>query len=240
MAYMDFKSAYSRSIFGFFWEPFTTILYVLGLSVLWSNLLPASLGEEIVRISLTFIAWRFISGVFIRASQEFTVYGQYYIANPPDEYQVPFFVILNYSLRLLINLPIFILFYFIFAEYYFNPLYFLLFIMSIISLGLFCNLACYISAISEDISHLLITILGMALLVTPVFWDTIHLGDKWFYVLINPFAVSILDIQFSFIKPDIAYNFNLMLLANTFWFLLAVISSYFSRYLKPFALLRLK
>jgi ABC-type polysaccharide/polyol phosphate export permease len=65
LAWADTKARYKKSILGPFWPVLTNLIGVLGLSVVWANLLHENMTTFVPSLTLGLIAWQLISGTLI-------------------------------------------------------------------------------------------------------------------------------------------------------------------------------
>ncbi|HDL8005010.1 TPA: ABC transporter permease, partial [Yersinia enterocolitica] len=87
MAYSDTKARYKRSMLGPLWLTLGAAVGVVGLGLVWSQLLHQERSELIPSLTIGLLLWQFISGCVIESTSTFVKQSQI-IRN----LQLPFFI----------------------------------------------------------------------------------------------------------------------------------------------------
>jgi ABC-type polysaccharide/polyol phosphate export permease len=192
MASYGIKAKYQRTKLGPIWIVLTNLIFVAGISVVWSIIRQIDMAEVLPRFFAGFITWQFMSSFVLDGVDIYSGVNKRYILNLPMEkfifsLQMSVTNIFIYAHNLLgfilivsflgIN-PFTYLFHYIFA--------FVLTTVAGTCSGVILGIIC---ARFRDVSPLIKSIMSLGMLVTPVLWDASTFGEKYYYVYLNPFAI---------------------------------------------------
>lgn len=65
LAWSDTKARYKKSVLGPFWPTLTNLLGVVGLSLVWAELMQQDMNTFVPQLAIGLIAWQLISGVLV-------------------------------------------------------------------------------------------------------------------------------------------------------------------------------
>jgi len=71
LAWSDTKARYKKSVLGPFWPTLTNLLGIVGLSLVWGDLMNQDLHTFVPQVAIGLIAWQLISGALVDAPMVF-------------------------------------------------------------------------------------------------------------------------------------------------------------------------
>tara|TARA_B100000989_G_scaffold291044_1_gene265020 strand:+ start:10360 stop:11157 length:798 start_codon:yes stop_codon:yes gene_type:complete len=189
-AYYDFKILYSRTYLGSLYSILSKLISITAISLLWSYILKQEFSDFFPYLLFGMLIWFYITGTL-----QNSVYSLNKNALLLNCFQFPILTMFfRISFLTLINvlqfLPIFILTYIflIDASFLYVTFFFIGSILLIISVTLLSTLIGIISSLYRDTGHIINSILGIATMITPLYWKKEMLGKYENLVYLNPFT----------------------------------------------------
>ena len=181
-AWFDIVLRYRRTLIGPFWMVLTTALFIACLSVIAPAIFGGSNPDFIPYLGAGIIVWNFISislaeltGCFIEHRGEIQA-----IRKPYSTYV--YRIILRNLIVFLHTLIIYVFIAIIFEKNFVGSIPLFLFgvvlsVLNFVWIGFFLGIIC---ARFRDVQQVIVSILMIAFLVTPVFWDkSAMVGRRW-------------------------------------------------------------
>jgi ABC-type polysaccharide/polyol phosphate export permease len=201
LAWMDTKARYKKSILGPFWLTLSNLIGVLGLSVVWGNLLKEDMTTFVPSLSLGLIIWQLIAGVIGDAPTTFVRQ-----ANVMRNVAIPtWFFALRALARHFINLLHNLLIVFGVIWYFDLPINFVM-LLSIVGLFLvlanlfwFTYLIGILGARFRDIEYLITSVLPILFFISPVIFHADKLPPSMNIIWANPLSYMIEIIRSPFL-----------------------------------------
>lgn len=207
-AQTDIIARYKRSTLGPFWLVLGIGIGVLGLAIVWAELLNVHSNKFVPHIALGLIIWQTLSAAITEGTTNFIT-----AAGIINNIRVPFyFFTLTLILRTLITLAhslvIIVIIILIFPDsFYFTPIRLLWWalglLLMILNLAWMTHLIAYMGARFRDIQPLVLSVMPLLFFLTPVLYEASRLGDAKFMVYLNPFFYLIEIVRAPLIEPQI-------------------------------------
>ena len=186
----DIRQRYRRSSFGPLWLALGLGVTILGIGILYSEILKTSSGNYIPYIAISLLCWTFVSSVIIEATTGFT--GQQHVIS---SVQVPYtsFILRNIVRNLIVaaHSIVVVVVAFVWFRYPITwvaiasvPGLFLVFI----NLYWIALLVGLVSTRYRDVAQIINYLMGIALFLTPVIWLPTTLRPGSPYLALNPLA----------------------------------------------------
>lgn len=193
LAWADTKARYKSSVIGPFWPTLTNVFGVLGLGLVWGNLLKQDMNTFIPQLTVGLIVWQLIGGVLTDAPSTFIRHGSMIrnVAIPSW-----FFAVRTLS-KHLINLLHNILIIIAVMIYYQVPLntnsWLLIPGLLLVMLNLYWLLhgLGLLGARFRDIEMLIISLVPLLFFISPVIYRADSLPKSLNVVWLNPFSYMI-------------------------------------------------
>lgn len=191
LALYDTKAKYQRTKLGPIWIVLVNLIFVGGISLVWSIIQHADIRSILPRFFSGFIVWQFLSSFVLEGCEVFTVEKKIIFNIPIEKFTFLLKNAVTQILILLHNLAGFFIVMTLMGNW--PNFYMLLFIPALIltliaAIGISLILS-FIAARFRDISPLIRSLMSVGMLVTPVLWDAAQFGTKYYLVYINPFAI---------------------------------------------------
>ena len=187
------KHRFSRSKLGPLWVILNTVIYVLTLSFIFSNVFGNDFNTTISYIGIGIILWNYMSLSFTDCCNSF-------IENA-SSVQNSMTPILSYPLRslsvnflyFLLNLTFLAFLIIVFVEVkpfmiFCAAIGFILFSLNVFLFGIFLSV---LSVRFRDIPFLISNFLQIMFFVTPIIWSLDNLGKRFYFLELNPFYLFI-------------------------------------------------
>ncbi len=189
-AYYDFKILYSRTYLGSLYSILSKLISITAISLLWSYILKQEFRDFFPYLLFGMLIWFYISGTL--QNSVYTLNKNALLLNC---FQFPILTMFfRNSFLTLINIlqfvPIFVLTYiFLIETSLLYVFYFFIGLMLLItSVTLLSTLIGIISSLYRDTGHIINSILGIATMITPLYWKKEMLGEYENLVYLNPFT----------------------------------------------------
>lgn len=209
-AYSDTKARYKRSALGPLWLTLGAAIGVVGLGLVWSQLLNQNRSEFIPSLTVGLLLWQFISGCVTESTSVFVRQSQI-IRN----LQLPYFIHpLQLIARQLITLAHNLIILILVLVFYPQPIGWVSllslpgFALVLINLLWISVLLGLIGARFRDVEQIVQSLMPIVFFLTPVIYKAGHAGVSQAVVWMNPFTYFITlvrDPLFGHIPADFIY-----------------------------------
>jgi lipopolysaccharide transport system permease protein len=193
MAYSDTKARYKRSVLGPLWLTLGTAVGVVGLGLVWSQLLHQDRSELIPSLTVGLLLWQFISGCITESTSTFVRQSKI-IRN----LQLPFFIhpiqlIIRQSITLAHNLIVLVLVLMVYPQNIglVSLLSVLGFIIVLINLLWISVMLGMIGARFRDVEQIVQSLMPIIFFLSPVLYKVGHAGVNQTIIWLNPFTYFI-------------------------------------------------
>jgi len=193
MAYSDTKARYKRSMLGPLWLTLGAAVGVVGLGLVWSQLLNQERSELIPSLTVGLLLWQFISGCVIESTSTFVRQSQI-IRN----LQLPFFIhpvqlIVRQSITLAHNLIVLVVVLIIYPQDLglVSLLSIVGFLIVLINLLWISVMLSMIGARFRDVEQIVQALMPIIFFLTPVLYKAGHAGVNQAIIWLNPFTYFI-------------------------------------------------
>lgn len=193
MAYSDTKARYKRSMLGPLWLTLGAAVGVVGLGLVWSQLLHQERSELIPSLTIGLLLWQFISGCVIESTSTFVKQSQI-IRN----LQLPFFIhpiqlIVRQSITLAHNLIVLVVVLIIYPQNLglVSILSIVGFAIVLINLLWISVMLSIIGARFRDVEQIVQALMPIIFFLTPVLYKAGHAGVNQAIIWLNPFTYFI-------------------------------------------------
>ncbi|CFQ42472.1 ABC-2 [Yersinia frederiksenii] len=193
MAYSDTKARYKRSMLGPLWLTLGAAVGVVGLGLVWSQLLHQERSELIPSLTVGLLLWQFISGCVIESTSTFVRQSQI-IRN----LQLPFFIhpiqlIVRQSITLAHNLIVLVVVLIIYPQNLglVSLLSIVGFLIVLINLLWISVMLSMIGARFRDVEQIVQALMPIIFFLTPVLYKAGHAGVNQAIIWLNPFTYFI-------------------------------------------------
>ncbi|CNK75340.1 ABC transporter permease [Yersinia aleksiciae] len=193
MAYSDTKARYKRSMLGPLWLTLGAAVGVVGLGLVWSQLLHQERSELIPSLTVGLLLWQFISGCVTESTSTFVRQSQI-IRN----LQLPFFIhpiqlIVRQSITLAHNLIVLVVVLIIYPQNLglvslFSIVGFLIVLINLLWISVMLSM---IGARFRDVEQIVQALMPIIFFLTPVLYKAGHAGVNQAIIWLNPFTYFI-------------------------------------------------
>lgn len=190
----EMRRRYARSKLGPLWVMVSSGILIATLGFMWSVLWRQPLAEMLPYVGLGLITWQLISGVLSEATIAFPTNSHYFLNQYLAASSIIFSLIYRNGIIFLMN----ILFPMLIVLSVGEPLtaYSLLAVPGFVLLAITCFWSAFVTAILcarfRDVSQIVISILQVAMYITPVVWKPEQLpGASRLLFYLNPFSVGV-------------------------------------------------
>lgn len=188
LGWLEIKQRYRRSVIGPFWITLSTGALVAGMGPLYGKLLNQDIASYFVFLAVSFVVWQFLANLTVESCQAFiSAEGLIKQTKLPLSIHVLRVVWKNtiiFAHNLIVVLVVFVFFGFPGAQYLFLALFGVLVIaVNGIWVGTVLGLIC---ARFRDIPQIVISIVQIALFLTPIMWKPEMLGRNRWVADLNP------------------------------------------------------
>lgn len=191
------KAKYARSFLGPFWSSLTTLIGVVGLGYLWSNIFHIDQSTLLPSLTIGLVTWQLIAGC-VSESTVAIIRQSHTIRNVKTPFLFfSWLVVAKSTINFFHNaVAIFIVLLifppkFGYEQLFFIPGFFIL-ILNLLWIAAFISI---ISVRFRDVEPLITAALPILFFITPVIYKPEQLGSIKFLALINPFALLIAVIR---------------------------------------------
>jgi ABC-type polysaccharide/polyol phosphate export permease len=203
MAWKDIVAKYKRTFLGPFWVSLAILIFIVSISIVYSQILKTDIKSYIPYLSFGVITWMFIATTIMESCSCFVDYGGYI-----KQIKIPY---LSFVLRVLVrnniiflhNVPIALLVLIVFnvnIDLFSLPfLFFNLFILNLNLLWI-CMLLAIFSLRFRDVQQFIATIIQPIFFITPVIWNPESIASSRFVIDFNLFYYLIELVRGIFIK----------------------------------------
>jgi ABC-type polysaccharide/polyol phosphate export permease len=187
-AWSDTKAKYRRSVLGPLWQVMTTAISVLGLGIIWSEILKLNKSEFIPSLAIGLVFWSFISGSIIDAPLLY-VQQRDILKNVPISL---FTIVFQCLLKQLVNLAHAMLIVMVILLCYpphngFVWMWSLLgFVIVTINLTWIIQIVALFGARFRDVSPLVSAVMPLVFFLTPVLYKANQLSSAKLLMNFNP------------------------------------------------------
>lgn len=189
LGWRDVKRHYNRSVLGPFWLTLSMGVMVLGLGLLYSQIMKVDVAHYLPNLAIGLISWGLISGVIVGACNIFSAAGgslrQIHMPLSIHVYQFVWSQVLTFAHN-------FIIYFIIIAFFGINPgwssLLFIPAVTLIIINGIFISLILGpLCARFRDIPMIVGSVMQLAFFMTPIIWSAKTLEGRGLVLAANPF-----------------------------------------------------
>ncbi|MBO9135192.1 ABC transporter permease [Rhizobium sp. B230/85] len=189
LGWRDVKRLYNRSVLGPFWLTLSMGIMVMGLGLLYSQIMKVDVAHYLPNLAIGLITWGLISGVIIGACNIFSAAGgslrQIRMPLSIHIYQFVWSQVLTFAHN-------FIIYFIIIAVFRINPgwsaLLFVPAVLLILLNGVFISLILGpLCARFRDIPMIIASIMQLAFFMTPIIWSAQTLEGRGLVLNANPF-----------------------------------------------------
>ncbi|MBB6305183.1 ABC transporter permease [Rhizobium leucaenae] len=189
LGWRDVKRHYNRSILGPFWLTLSMGVMVLGLGLLYSQIMRVDVAQYLPNLAIGLITWGLISGVIIGACHVFSAAGgslrQIRMPLSIHVYQFVWSQVLTFMHN-------FVIYFVIILVFGINPgwtgLLCIPAIVLIILNGVFVSLILGpLCARFRDIPMIIASVMQLAFFITPIIWSAHTLEGRGIVLAANPF-----------------------------------------------------
>jgi ABC-2 type transport system permease protein/lipopolysaccharide transport system permease protein len=189
LGWRDVRRQYSRSVLGPFWLTLSMGAMVLGLGLLYSQIMKVQVAEYLPYLAIGLITWGFVSGMITGACNVFSTAG-----GSLRQVKMPLSVYVFQFVwgQLLTFAHNFIIYFIILAFFGIKPGWFILLFAPALLLVLI-NGVCVslilapLCARFRDIPMIVASIMQLAFFMTPIIWTAETLEGRGFVLAANPF-----------------------------------------------------
>lgn len=210
----DVKIKYRKSILGPWWNVIANIIFVILLSLIWSQILNLPIRDYIIHIYVGLIVWAYLNDIVNSSVTLLTgKFSNYYKNSYIPLLSINLRNVFSAFISFIHNLPIIIIFMILNSNEIHN--FFLFFIGLIFLFFHSIWLSLILTAFGTrytDVRPLVISLMSIGTLVTPIMWKKDMLGKYSELVYLNPFT-HIIDI---IRDPIINNSFNGYLILTNF------------------------
>jgi len=188
LGWLEIKQRYRRSVLGPFWLTLSTGVMVTGMGPLYGRLFNQDISSYFQYIAISFVFWQFISNLMIESCQAF-ITAEGYVKQTKLPLSVHVLRVVWKNLIMLGHNMIIILAVLAYTrpEISWNILFFpvgvLLIAINGLWFGLLLGLLC---ARFRDIPQVIVSLVQVALFLTPIMWRAEMLGEHRWVVNLNP------------------------------------------------------
>ena len=191
LALFDIKAKYQRTKLGPIWIVLVNLVFVAGISLVWSTIQQTDVRAVLPRFFAGFITWQFMASFVLEGCEIYSTEKKL-ISNIPMEKFL--FQLKNAAVQLNIYLHNILGFYLVMTLFGKWPNFYSLLLIPSLILTLLCGMAVslilsFFVARFRDLSPLIKSLMSVGMLVTPVLWDASQFGAKYYLVYLNPFAI---------------------------------------------------
>lgn len=189
LGWRDVKRLYNRSVLGPFWLTLSMGVMVVGLGLLYSQIMKVDVAHYLPNLAIGLIAWGLISGIIIGGCNIFIAAGgslrQIRMPLSIHVYQFVWSQVLTFAHN-------FIIYFLIIAFFGINPgwssLLFIPALILIIINGFFISLILGpLCARFRDIPMIIGSVMQLAFFLTPIIWSAQALEGRGLVLAANPF-----------------------------------------------------
>lgn len=208
LAYSDTKARYKRSMLGPLWLTLGAAIGVVGLGLVWSQLLHQNRSELIPSLTVGLLLWQFMSGCVTESSSAFVRQSQI-IRNLKLPYLIhPFQLIVKQLITLGHNLIIFVVVFIIYPQSMsiINLLSVVGLLLLLLNLLWISVLFGMLGARFRDVEQIVQALMPIIFFLTPVIYKAGHAGVNQFIIWLNPFTyfITIVRDPLFGVVPDIS------------------------------------
>lgn len=181
LAWRDIRRRYARTVFGPFWLTLSSGIFILAFGLIYSNLFGQDMHSYLPYLTAGFLPWTMFSVIVTEGCIAFTAEKQA-ISNWQFPYSIFIYQLVCRNIIVFFhNLVILLIVYLIYGP---APSWNMLWVpVGLILLGLnglwICLLFATLCARFRDVQPLVVSLLQIAMFVTPIFWKPEMLGkDK--------------------------------------------------------------
>jgi ABC-type polysaccharide/polyol phosphate export permease len=197
LAWEDICQRYRRNTIGPFWITLSNGVTIGAMAFLFTNILDTNVNFFVPYLTAGMTFWSFISSLVSEATTVFLSARNIMLSIPlPLSCHVLRMVVRN----LIIFLHVVVVYIFVALYYHVNVNMYTLMIIPALLLTLinslwFGILFGMLCARFRDLSQIIMSLLGVSMYVTPIFWDPSSLKDKIWLLNLNPFYSILLIVR---------------------------------------------
>lgn len=194
----EIRRRYARSRLGQFWVSLTTAFTIVALGFVWSQLWRMSISEMMPFVTVSLVAWAYISGILTEGPVAFVAAAPVMHNQGIEPSVVIYGLMLKHLAILGHNIPVVVVMSLAFGVklHISNLGAFLglaLLTVFLFGLGYFLAIVCLRF---RDLAQVIVNIVNILFFVTPVLWQPSQVPAGHAYLLyINPFAVYLATIR---------------------------------------------
>lgn len=219
LAWADTKARYKKSVLGPFWLTLTNLLGVVGLSLVWGELMNQDLQTFLPQVAIGLIAWQLISGALVDAPMIFVRQAPMIrnVAIPS------WFFAIRALARHLINLlhnAVIVIGVLIYSGIPLTVQTWLVipsFVLVVLNLYWITHLLGLLGARFRDVEHLIVGVVPILFFISPVLYRADRLPEGLNLVWLNPLSYMIEALRAPLLGqpfPSLAYPVLIGLLAT--------------------------
>ena len=193
MAWSDIRARYKRSVLGPLWITLSTAIGIVGLGMIWSELLHLEKRTYVPMLTIGLVLWQFLSGTINEASAVFTRQTSL-IRNLPLPFSLYIAqLVLRQLINLAHNIPLYFLVIFILDAPMSWEALLAIPALIIVSINLFwiVMIIGILGTRFRDLEYLISTIMPLLMFFSPVMYRPSSLPFNQEILLINPFSYMI-------------------------------------------------
>ncbi|WP_376098702.1 ABC transporter permease [Roseomonas sp. CCTCC AB2023176] len=189
LARLDLKNRYRGSVLGPLWVTLSTAAMLLGIGLLYGQLLGIALGEYLPYLAVSLVAWGVISGTVLDScGAMIQAEGIVRQLRVPHSVHALRCAVRN-AIVALHNLPLILLVFLVFGHW--PGAEAIMVIPGLVLLGINAVASCFllgmVCARFRDIGQIVASVMQLAFFMTPVIWKPDQLRVGHVFLLLNPF-----------------------------------------------------
>ncbi|WP_434777250.1 ABC transporter permease [Neisseria sp. Ec49-e6-T10] len=212
----DTEARYRRSVLGPFWLTLGTVIGVLGLGVIWSQILNIESAEFVPNLTIGLICWQLFSGCVVESPSVFVRYTSVIRNSPQPFIFYPVLLVSRYFVNFAHNFII-IIGVLLFYQTPFNVnilLFFPFLFLVLINLVFLSLILGVIGARFRDLEPTIASIMPLLFFVTPIFYKPSQIKIASWVIDFNPMTYYIAVIREpllgSTLNAEIVYGFSII------------------------------
>jgi ABC-type polysaccharide/polyol phosphate export permease len=190
LAVNDVASRYRGSVLGPFWITLSTTAFVLGISLVYGNLMQVSTEKYVSWMATGVVLWTFMSGTILESGDSYiqasVIIRQSNLPLPLFVWRTIFRNLLNLAHQSIVVIGVALWFHYLLKINL--PVFVLGFVLVVINISWMAFVAAVVAARFRDMQQVIATALQLIFFVSPVIWIPNDMkGVRSLLLLANPF-----------------------------------------------------